>query len=220
MNRRQLAVQKARRQLQGIEFLSAIIVLMWVLEAINALDGQHLDNDGIYPRNLDHLWGILTAPFLHVSWQHLIDNTVPLAFMGLIIALRGAARVATVSAIVILIGGLGTWLIAPAHTVTVGASGLVFGYATYLFARGFFDRSLLELLTGAVVGLIWGGALLASVVPHAGVSWEGHVCGAVAGVWAAWVLAGRDGRRARLARANAAGGANAANPPSPAPLPR
>ena len=91
--------------------------------------------------------------------------------------------------IVIVIGGLGTWLVAPAHTETVGASGVVFGYATYLFVRGLFDRSWLEILIGVVVGVVWGGALISSVVPHQGVSWQGHVCGAVGGVVAAWLLA-------------------------------
>ncbi len=100
------------------------------------------------------------------------------------------------TAIVIVVGGLGTWLIAPAGTVTVGASGVVFGYATYLFTRGFFDRSALEILSGVIVGVVWGGALIASIVPHYGVSWQGHVCGAIAGVIAAWLLrpnrSGRD----------------------------
>jgi membrane associated rhomboid family serine protease len=111
--------------------------------------------------------------------------------MGLIIALAGAARLAAVTAVVIVVGGLGTWLIAPAHSVTVGASGVVFGYAAYLLARGLFDRSALELVTGVVVGVVWGGALLASLVPHYGVSWQAHLCGAIGGVLAAWLLAQR-----------------------------
>jgi membrane associated rhomboid family serine protease len=73
----------------------------------------------------------------------------------------------------------------------VGASGVVFGYATYLFTRGLFERSALQILTGVVVGAVWGGALLSSIVPHAGISWQAHVCGAIGGVIAAWLLAGR-----------------------------
>ena len=190
--------------------LAGIVALMWIIEVINSLDsGLRLDNDGIYPRNLDHLWGIFTAPFLHVSFPHLIGNTIPFVFMGVIIALRGAGRLALVTLIVIVIGGLGTWLIAPAHTttgapiVTVGASGVVFGYATYLLTRGIFDRSALEILTGVVVGVVWGGALLASLVPRQNVSWQGHVCGAIGGVVAAWLLAGDHARRER---AQGAGG--------------
>ena len=99
--------------------LLAIVVLMWLVEGINSLTahGRALDGDGaIYPRNFDHVWSIFTAPFLHFGWQHLIDNTIPFVFMGVIIALRGAARLALVTLIVIVIGGLGTWLIAPGGT--------------------------------------------------------------------------------------------------------
>lgn len=179
----------------GLMLLGGIVALMWVIEIINSLDGNRLSGDGIYPRDFARLWAIFTSPFLHASFQHLIDNTVPFVFMGLIIALRGAARLALVTLIVIVVGGLGTWLIAPANTDTIGASGVVFGYATYLFTRGLFDRSVLEILTGLVVGAVWGAALVASVIPHAGVSWQAHVCGAVGGVVAAGLLA-RDRRPA------------------------
>jgi membrane associated rhomboid family serine protease len=181
--------RKGQTQLEGLILLGGIVVLMWALEAVNALDSNHLaEHDGIYARNVDHVWAIFTAPFLHFSWQHLIANTIPFVFMGLIIALQGAKRLALVTAIVIVVGGVGTWLIAPAGTDTAGASGVVFGYATYLFARGFFNRSALELLTGLIVGVVWGGALLSSIVPHTGVSWQGHVSGAIGGVVAAYVL--------------------------------
>ena len=175
--------------IQGFTLLAGIVLFMWILEIINALDSNNLDSDGIYARNVGRLWGILTAPFLHASFQHLIDNTIPFVFMGAIIALRGAARLAIVTAIVIFVGGIGTWLIAPSAAVTVGASGIVFGYATYLLTRGIFDRSVLELLAGAVVGVVWGGALLSSLVPHYGVSWQAHLCGGIGGVAAAYLLA-------------------------------
>jgi membrane associated rhomboid family serine protease len=186
--------RRGERQREGIKLLAAIVAVMWVVEVINTLDSNRLDSDGILARSVSHLWGIFTAPFIHASFAHLIDNTIPFVFMGLIIALAGAARLALVTAIVIIVGGIGTWLVSPAHTATgrplytIGASGVVFGYATYLFARGFFDRSVLELLTGLIVGAIWGAALLASIVPQAGVSWQGHVCGAIGGVVAASLL--------------------------------
>jgi membrane associated rhomboid family serine protease len=194
-NRRRFPQRADTKQsIEGLILLAGIVALMWLLEVINTLDSNNLDKDGIVPRNVDHLWGVFTAPFLHVSFQHLIDNTVPFVFMGVIIALRGAVRLALVTLIVIVIGGLGTWLVAPGSTVTVGASGVVFGYATYLFTRGVFNRSVLEILTAVVVGVVWGGALLSSIVPHPGVSWQGHACGAVGGVVAAWLMSrGRAG---------------------------
>ncbi len=189
MRRRALA---ARQSVEGLSLLVGIVAIMWIIEVVNALDSYQLDhNGGIIPRDVDRVWAIFTSPFLHAGWQHLIDNTIPLLFMGVIIALRGAAKLAVVTLIVIVIGGLGTWLIAPAGTSTIGASGVVFGYATYLFTRGLFDRSALQIFTGVIVGAVWGGALISSVVPHAGVSWQAHVCGAIGGVIAAWLLAGR-----------------------------
>jgi membrane associated rhomboid family serine protease len=192
-----VSTRKRQTQREGIGLLAAIVALMWLIEVINSLDSNNLDSDGIHARDIGRLWGIFTAPFLHVSFAHLIANTVPFVFMGLIIALRGAVRLALITLIVIVIGGLGTWLIAPAHSVTVGASGVVFGYAAYLLTRGVFDRSALELLIGLVVGVVWGGALLTSLVPRYGVSWQGHAVGAVGGVVAAWLLA-RNRREAGL----------------------
>jgi membrane associated rhomboid family serine protease len=183
---------------EAIELLIAMVAVMWIVELVNSIDGYKLDSDGIWPHNLGRIWGIFTAPFLHVGWGHLIGNTIPLLFMGLIIAMEGLRRLAVVTAIVIVIGGLGAWLLSSAGTPVVGASGIVFGYATYLLARGFFRRNLLELLVGAVVVAVWGTALLASLVPHGNVSWQGHLSGAIAGILAAWGLsADRRGKPGR-----------------------
>lgn len=184
-----LPARSGQTQREGLVLLIGIVGLMWVMEVINTLDSNHLDFDGIYPRNFDRLWGVFTAPFLHVSFAHLISNTIPFVFLGVIIAVRGAKRLAAVTAIVIIVGGLGTWLIAPAGVSTIGASGVVFGYAAYLLTRGLFDRSAVEVLIGVVVAVVWGGALVASLVPHYGISWQAHACGAVGGIVAAWLLA-------------------------------
>jgi membrane associated rhomboid family serine protease len=185
--------------------LLGIVALMWLVEIVNWIDGYGLNRDGIYARSLSHLWGIFTAPFIHANFApHLLDNTIPFVFMGVIIALRGARQVAIVTLIVIVLGGLGTWLTGPANVPTIGASGVVFGYATYLLTRGLFNHSLFELLTGGIVGVIWGGALLSSLVPHTGISWQGHLCGGLAGVVAAYVLSRQDPRRLRRGSALAA----------------
>jgi membrane associated rhomboid family serine protease len=180
---------------EGLTLLAGIVGLMWIVEIVNAADGYALSGDGIYSRSVSHLWGIFTAPFIHENFApHLLDNTIPLVFLGVIIAWRGAQRLAAVTAIVIVLGGLGTWLIGPAGVSTIGASGVVFGYATYLLTRGFFDRKLWEIATAVIVGAVWGGTLLASLEPHKYVSWQGHLMGGVAGVVAAYAMASRDRR--------------------------
>lgn len=188
--------QKRRDAIEGLGLLVGITAFMWLIEGINSLDSQRLDNwGGIHARNVGDLWSIGTSWFLHANFSpHLIDNTIPFLFMGAFIALHGARRLLVVTAIVIFVGGLGTWLVSPSNVYTVGASGVVFGYATYLFARGLFDRNVAELLVGVVVGFFWGAALVSSVVPHTGVSWQAHVSGAVGGVVAAYVLASRSRR--------------------------
>ena len=214
LSRRSIA---ARESIEGLSLLIGIVAIMWIVEVVNSLDSYRLDTDGgIIPRDVDRVWAIFTSPFLHAGWQHLIDNTIPFVFMGVIIAMRGAAKLALVTLIVIVVGGLGTWLIAPAGTETVGASGVVFGYATYLFTRGLFDRSVLQILTGVVVGAVWGGALVSSIVPHAGISWQAHVCGAIGGVIAAWLLAGRQATRDR--DRGSGSGSGGGHPPAHRPV--
>jgi membrane associated rhomboid family serine protease len=171
--------------------VAAMIALMWVLEVVDVVADHRLDNYGIHPRDVDGLPEILAAPFLHVGFGHLISNTVPFAAMGAAIALGGLARVGLVTLIVAVVSGLGTWLVAPANSVHLGASGVVFGYATYLVARGLYSRRLAELAVGVVVVAIWGAALLQGLLPQERISWQAHLFGAIGGVIAASVLAKR-----------------------------
>jgi membrane associated rhomboid family serine protease len=179
------------RRAGGIRLLFALLAAMWVLEVVDVAADHSLDGYGIEPRDPDGLVGVVAAPFLHAGFGHLIANTIPFVVMGVVIALQGAARLLAVTAIVALVSGLGTWLIAPENTLHIGASGVVFGFATYLIARGFFNRSLLELGVGLVVVAIWGTALLGGLEPREGISWQGHLFGALGGVLAARVLARR-----------------------------
>jgi len=178
-------------QAGGLRALAALVAIMWAVEVVNSLDSYQLDKDGIVPRSLSHLDGVAFAPFLHASWSHLISNTVPFVILGLAIALTGAVRLLEVSAIVALVSGLGTWLIAPANSVTVGASGIVFGYAAYLISRGVFTRRALEILLGVVVLVVFGVTLLYDLIPHTGISWQAHLFGAIGGVIAASLLSER-----------------------------
>jgi membrane associated rhomboid family serine protease len=186
-------VRDPRKQARtaGIQLVLGMVALMWVVEVIDTIDNHRLDQWGIEPHDVEGLRGIVAAPFLHAGFDHLLSNTIPFVILGLLIALNGVVRVLEVTGIVMLIGGLGTWIFAPENTLHIGASGIVFGYAAYLISRGAFDKSALELGIGALVVVIWGGALLASLVPREGISWQGHLFGAVGGVVAAWLLAPR-----------------------------
>jgi membrane associated rhomboid family serine protease len=174
-------------RVRGLVFVGAMVALMWAVEIVDAA-GANLDANGIHPRDVDTLPDIAFAPFLHAGWGHLIGNTVPFLLLGGAIALSGLVRTAAVTAIVVVVGGLGTWLIGPADTNHIGASGVVFGFAAYLIARGAFSRKPLHLVAGLAVIAVYGATLLFSLVPHPGISWQGHLFGAVGGIVAARVL--------------------------------
>lgn len=172
----------------GFLLVAGMVAVMWLLEVVDVVVGGDLDGWGIRPQDPDRLIGILTAPFLHAGFGHLVANTIPFLVLGFAIALNGIARVLAVTAIVMLVGGAGTWIVGPENSMHIGASGLVFGYAAYLISRGVFNRSTLELVMGAVVAAVWGSALLGGLLPEEGVSWQGHLFGAIGGLVAAMVL--------------------------------
>jgi membrane associated rhomboid family serine protease len=192
-----MAIQALSRRrehwIEGARVVFVMAAAMWVIEVVDSLDGHRLDRDGIVPRSVSHLYGIVFAPFLHASFGHLIANTIPFVLLGLTIALASAVRVVAVTAIVALASGVGTWFTAPAGSVTLGASGVVFGYATYLISRGMFNRRIGELAMGIVVAVLFGGALLSGLLPHSGISWQAHLFGGIGGVLAAQMLAARRG---------------------------
>jgi membrane associated rhomboid family serine protease len=174
--------------LRGFALVAGMAAVMWVVEIADQVADGRLDSHGIEPREVDGLDGVVFAPFLHAGWDHLIGNTIPFLLLGFAIALGGLARVATVTVIVALVGGLGTWLVAPANTVHIGASGIVFGYAAYLVARGIYSRSTVQIALGVAVLAVWGTTLLRGLVPEDGISWQGHLFGAIGGVLAARLL--------------------------------
>ncbi|HWH45241.1 MAG TPA: rhomboid family intramembrane serine protease [Thermoleophilaceae bacterium] len=184
----ELSPTRERRQ-GGITLLLAIVAVMWGAEIVDTIANHRLDQYGIEPRDSDGLSGIIAAPFLHAGFGHLVGNTIPLLALGFLIALGGAVRVVAVTVIVALVSGVGTWIIGPDNTNHIGASGVVFGYATYLLSRGLFNRNLIEIGLGVAIGALFGGALLAGLEPQEGISWQGHLFGAVGGIVAARMLA-------------------------------
>ncbi|MFB1297854.1 rhomboid family intramembrane serine protease [Mycobacterium sp. pW049] len=192
----------------GLTILS-FVALLYVIEAYDSVTGHRLDSNGIRPLETDGLTGILFAPLLHSNWEHLVANTGPALVLGFLMTLAGLSRFLFATAIIWILGGLGTWLIgnigAPTYngmvveTNHIGASGLIFGWLTFLIVFGFFTRKIWEIVTGVVVLFIYGSILLGVLPGTFGVSWQGHLCGAVAGLVAAYLLSGPE-RKSRALR--------------------
>jgi membrane associated rhomboid family serine protease len=168
---------------------------MWILELLDQFSGNQLDQLGIHAREIDGMPEILTAPFLHAGWDHLMSNSLPFVVLGFLVLLSGLARWLVSSLIIIIISGMTAWLLTPIHTIILGASGLIFGWLTYLLARGLWSRRPAQVVIAVLVLLVYGGLIWGLFPGNAGVSWQAHLGGAVGGVLAAWLLHRRASRQ-------------------------
>ncbi len=165
--------------------MMALLAGLWLLEVVDQLSGNALDTYGILARELDGLPRILSAPFLHGGFDHLVSNTVPFAVLGFLVLLGGLARWLLSSLASMISSGLFAWALTPAGTVILGASGVVFGWLTYLLVRGVWSRRPGQVLLAVAVMLVYGGLIWGVLPGMAGVSWQAHLGGAVGGVLAA-----------------------------------
>ena len=170
------------------------IALIWVLQIFNWADHYRLDYDyGILPRNIGRLPQIFSAPFLHFSWDHIEGNSGPLFVFGFLAAYRGVKKFLGVTLIVAVTSGLAVWLFQGGTELTVGASGLIFGYFGYVLSRGVFDRNLIDVLTALVMALSYAYILTVAIPGTPGVSWIGHLGGLVGGIASGWIFRTRRG---------------------------
>ncbi|MYS93455.1 MULTISPECIES: rhomboid family intramembrane serine protease [Streptomyces] len=177
------------RALAAGKLMLVWIALLWLLEVVDVLSGHALDGLGVTPRTPSELVDVVPSAFIHFGFAHLAANTVPLLVLGFLAALAGLRRFLLVCALIVIADGLGVWLIAPAHTNTAGASGLIFGLFGFLLVSGFVERRPLGVLVGILIAAIWGGSILAGLAPtQTGISWQGHLLGLLAGVAAAFVF--------------------------------
>jgi len=174
--------------LGGVVLVLLLLAAMWILEILDAFLFLNLDRFGIVAHDPEGLLGVPLAPFLHAGFGHLMANSLPLLVLGIMAAIRGAGRFVAASVIIVFVSGVGVWLTSAPYYVTVGASGLVFGYFGYVVARGLFDRHSLDIALGVVVAVLYYSLLWGVLPSQPGVSWQGHLFGLIGGVLAAWIL--------------------------------
>jgi membrane associated rhomboid family serine protease len=159
--------------------------ILFLVKAVEVLFHLPLRQWGILPRTVGGLLGIVFSPLLHADLSHLIANSIPL--FVLLVFLRSDRRYhpCRTLACIWIASGLGTWLIGRGHAIHIGASSIVFGLAAFLIVAGFQLKSWRSAATAIFVGVFYGG-IFYGALPRAGpVSWEGHLCGMIAGAWTA-----------------------------------
>jgi membrane associated rhomboid family serine protease len=175
------AVARRGGPLRRVAPILVLVGAMWALELADTALGYPLDRYGIVPRTEDGLIGIGLAPFLHYGIGHLLANTTALLVLGTLVLLT-SPYFWMLTVAVTLFGGLGVWLTGDPHTLVIGASGLVYGYAAYLVALGILRRSLANIVVAVLVVVLYGGFVFGMLPGRAGISWQGHLFGALVGV--------------------------------------
>lgn len=169
--------------------MCAVVPGLFLIQLANWATGHRLGfSYGIEPRQLDGLDGVVLAPFLHWGFAHLYANSIPLILLGTFVLAAGVRRFLWSTGLIMLIGGVGTWLIG-AEGVHAGASGVIFGYLGLLLTRGVVERSWWNAAVALLIGLLYWWQLAGMLPVQEGqVSWEGHLCGFIGGVIAAIVF--------------------------------
>src|SRR5688572_23633417 len=177
------AVTRALRA--HVTVLGGTLAVFWIVFVVNMLLGGALFSFGVIPRTAIGLRGILFAPFLHGSLDHIVANSIPFVVLGWMVMLRDEKHFIPVTVAGMLGSGLMAWLLGAPGTVHIGASGVIFGYLGFLMLTGWYTRSFLSILLSIVVTLVWGSLVLGMLPGAPGISWQAHVGGFLGGVLAA-----------------------------------
>ena len=177
----------------GLGIAVAFLIVEWAVQLVNyVLFNGNLANYGIHPLDFNGIWGIFTAPLLHANFEHLIGNSVPGAIFCFLIGLSGRKAWWEVTIITVLIAGIGTWLLGGPGTSHIGASSLVYGWLSYLIVRGLFNRSFAQTALGVFLGFAYSGLVWGVLPVYEGVSWQGHLFGAIGGIAAGMIITSDD----------------------------
>ncbi len=184
---RQADRSKVRRALNAS---LALVLLLWVVFiAQQGFDWRWLT---VTPRSATGLLGLLGAPLLHGSAEHIIANSIALLMLGTLAGTTYPKASLRALPLLWLGSGLGAWLLGQPESHHLGASGVTHGLAFLVFVLGLLRRDRAAIAAGMLAFLFYGGMLLTILPREAGVSWESHLGGAVAGVIAAFLFRRND----------------------------
>jgi len=170
------------------KFIFGAVGFIWLIFLVDVLTPLSFIGWGLIPRDVTTLFGIVTMPFIHGGWAHIISNTVPLLVLLLLLA-GSQARSIEVVTVIIVLGGILLWCFGRGGRYHVGASGVIYGLIAFLIVAGFLERRFVPLMVAILTGFLFGTTLLSGILPMVGsmVSWDGHLAGAIAGAAIAFI---------------------------------
>ena len=170
----------------NLEYTLGFIAILWNFNALNWFSGRLLNRLGIYPLCLIGLPGIVFSPFLHVNFNHLFFNTIPLFVLANFVLIDGREKFIVVTAIIVVLSGLITWLVGR-KAIHIGASSLIMGYFSYVLIQTFTQHSFMAIALAGLTVYYFAGLFTSLLPGEADVSWEGHLSGFVAGIAASFL---------------------------------
>lgn len=180
----------------SIRAAALFIIVIWAVKLFETVFGWNLISLGVLPRSTDGLTGILAAPLIHGSWQHLMSNTLPLLLLGSILVFGYPRSRWWTLLIIWLLSGAGVWLLGR-ESYHIGASGLTHGMFFYLLVGGLLRRDKRSTALLMIAFFMYSGMLLSIFPREPGVSFEYHLFGAMAGLLCAVAFRNWDPKSAR-----------------------
>lgn len=163
------------------------IAFMWLVFIMDTYLNLGLNRLGILPRTSTGLIGIVTAPFLHGNWQHLISNTITLAVLITVLIIFYENIAGWVIILSMLLGGLLIWVFGR-QVYHIGASALIYSIAAFLISIGIFRTTFKTLIIAIIIIVLYGGLIYGVLPTDEKISWEGHLLSAIAGVIIAYQM--------------------------------
>ncbi len=173
-----------KRIIHSLVIPSILVLIMWAVRIIQTVGGYDLSFLGIYPLKWQGLPGIITTPFIHSGFSHLISNSVPLIILGSALFYFYREIAFRILVLIWIFTGFWVW-IGGREAYHIGASGVVYGLAAFILVSGILRRHTGLMAMALVVvflygSLIWG--IFPEFFPERNISWEAHLYGLVAGV--------------------------------------
>lgn len=168
----------------ALRIAGAFVILLFLIEVIERVFMIPLDMFGIVPREVMGLKGIVFSPLLHGGFGHLMANATSLLILMTLLFSNPRYYPGNTMIFIWVVSGIGVWLFGR-KSYHIGASSLIYGMVTYLVAAGIWMRSWVSFIISLAILFMYSGLFWGVLPRNDHVSWEGHLCGAIAGVWAA-----------------------------------
>lgn len=181
-------VSKKRKLSDSVLLPAFCILILWFIHITQFLFDWNLGYLGVYPREIFGIKGVLTAPFIHADWGHLVSNSIPFFIVSTMIMYFYRSIAIKSMVIIYLLTGLAVWILAK-QVFHIGASGVVYGLVAFIFGSGIFRRNLKSIILALIVTLLYSG-MVVGFLPKEGISWESHLYGALVGIFVSFFYKG------------------------------